>query len=181
MEEKEYFDSYEEGLMQDMLKLCTSFGKLDGTLLSSEDIDAKWKEFAPEYMVEAVKQINSYPEFTIGCAGYIGTAVARWCDIDWGRYHNSKFSSLLGPRGFDDIDDHIVKDILGYELDSTEAGVLAKILLSCSQVAMNKIRHEHIEAQTTKSFHILARTLRVMFRIGASLMLFSEGYRFQKI
>lgn len=181
MEEKEYFDSYEASLMQDLLKLCTSLGQLDGTLLSSEDIDAKWKEFAPEYMVEAVKQINPYPEFTIGCAAYIGMAMAKWWDEDWGRHHNAKYESMLGKRGFDDMDDHIVTDILGYGLDSMDAQMLSKLLLSCAQSAMDKIRHEQVETSTEKAFHILARTLRVMFRIGAAIQLYRMGYKFQKV
>lgn len=183
MEEKEieYFDTYEAGLLQDMLKMCTSLGKLDGTLLSSEDIDGKWKEFAPEYMMEAVKQINTYPEFTIGCAAYMGMAIAKWWDEDWGRHHNAKFSSMLGRRGFDDMDDHIVTDILGYRLDSEEAKMMAGLLLSCSQMAMDKIRHENIETQTVKAFHILARTLKVMFRIGAALQLTQMNYKFEKV
>ncbi|MBO5193581.1 MAG: hypothetical protein J6B62_01665 [Bacteroidales bacterium] len=183
MEEKEmeYLDSYEASLLQEMLKLCTSLGKMDGTLLSSEDIDGKWKEFAPEYMMEAVKNINSYPEFTIGCAAYIGMAIAKWWDEDWGRHHNAGLGSLLGKRGFDDMDDHIVTDILGYGLDSKEAQMLSGLLLSCSQLAMDRIRHENIEMQTTRAFHILARTLRVMFRIGAALQLAQMNYKFEKV
>lgn len=183
MEEKEieYLDSYEAALLQEMLKLCTSLGKLDGTLLSSEDIDGKWKEFAPEYMMEAVKNINSYPEFTIGCAAYIGMAVAKWWDSDWGRHHNAVLGSLLGKRGYDDMDDHIVTDILGYGLDSKEAQMLSGLLLSCSQLAMDRIRHEKIEMQTARAFHILARTLRVMFRIGAALQLAQMNYKFEKV
>lgn len=181
MEEKEYFDNYEAGLLRDLLKLCTSLGKLEGDLLSSEDIDGKWKEFAPEYMVEAVKQINSYPEFTIGCAGYIGMAIAKWWDEDWGRHHSAGFGSLLGKRGFDDMDDHIAQDILGLAEGSTEAGATASLMLSCAQLAMDRIRHENIETQTTKAFHILARTLRAMFRTGAALQLYKDGYKFQKV
>lgn len=181
MEETEYLDSYESSLTDEMLRVCTSLGLLDGTLLASDDIDAKWKEYAPEYMGVAVKQINGYPEFTIGCAGYIGMAVARWWDTDWGRHHGEKFSALLGRRGFDDMDDHITEDILGHKAGSVEAGVISGILLSCAQIAMDRIRHEHIETETVRAFHILARTGRAMFRIGAAIELKRLGYKFQKV
>ena len=75
MEENiKYYDTYEENLQREILKMCTSLGMLDGELLSSEDIDQKWKEWAPEYIAEALPEVNSYPEFAMACAGYAGMA-----------------------------------------------------------------------------------------------------------
>lgn len=179
--ENEYLDNYERGLLQELLDYCTSLGKLDGDLLESADIVGKWQEFAPEYFADAVRQINSYPEYTVGCAGYIGMAVAKWWDDDWAGHYDAKFSEMLGERGFDDIDDHIVADILGMETGSEEAGRLADLMLSCSTLAVNKIRHENIENQTVMAFHVLARTTRAIFKIGAAIQLASAGYKFEKV
>ncbi len=176
-----YYDTYEENLQREMLKMCTSLGMLDGELLASEDIDGKWKEWAPEYIAEALPEVNSYPEFAIACAGYAGMAVAQWWDRDWGRNHSAKYESLHGPRGFDDMDEYIVRNILGLQLDSVEAKQIMNILLCCAQKATTFIRHEHIEHQTVKAFHIFARTVKVMFRTGASLQLKRLGYKFQKV
>lgn len=134
MEEKElgYLDDFEARLTDGLLRLCTSFGMLDGILLESEDINAKWKEFAPEYMADAVPNIREFPEAAIGWAGYIGLATAKWWDEDWGKHHNEKYSSLLGPRGFDDMDEHIMENILGLERGSADAGVISKTLLCCA-------------------------------------------------
>ena len=164
-----------------MLKMCTSLGMLDGELLNSEDIDQKWKEWAPEYIADALPEVNQYPDFAIACAGYAGMAVAHWWDEDWGRNHGSKYEALHGPRGFDDMDEFIVQNILGLTLDSTDAKQIMNILLCCAQKAATFISHEHIEAQTVKAFHIFARTVKVMFRIGASLELKRLGYKFQKV
>lgn len=177
----EYLDSFETSLLDELLRVCTSFGMLEGTLLSSEDIDAKWKEFAPEYMADAVPNLNSFPEAAVGWAGYVGMAVAKWWDRDWSRHHGEKYDTLLGSRGFDDMDDHIVRDILGYELGSPEAGVISKIMLVCAQQAIARIRRENIEGQTLMAFHVFARTARAMFRIGAAIQLKKDGYRFRKV
>lgn len=177
----EYLDSFETSLLDELLSVCTSFGMLEGTLLSSEDIDAKWKEFAPEYMADAVPNLNSFPEAAVGWAGYVGMAVAKWWDRDWSRHHGEKYAALLGSRGFDDMDDHIVRDILGYELGSPEAGVISKIMLVCAQQAIARIRRENIGGQTVMAFHVFARTARAMFRIGAAIQLKKDGYRFQKV
>lgn len=176
-----YYDTYEENLQREILRMCTSLGMLDGDLLSSEDIDHKWKEWAPEYIAEALPEVNTYPEFAIACAGYAGMAAAKWWDEDWGRHHNAAYVSLHGLRGFDDMDEHIVRNILGYSLDSSEAKQIMNILLCCAQKASTFIQHEHIEAQTVKAFHIFARTVKVMFRTGAALQLKRLGYKFQKV
>ena len=181
MEDNRYFDTYENNLLQEMLRVCTSLGMLDGELLNSEDIDQKWKEWAPEYIAEALPEVNSYPEFAIACAGYAGMAVAQWWDQDWGRHHSESYESLHGPRGFDDMDEHIVQKILGLALDSTEAKQIVNILLCCAQKGVDFIRHEQIEVQTVKAFHIFARTVKVMFRIGAALQLRRLGYKFHKV
>ena len=179
--EIQYYEAYEEKLQQEILKMCKSLGMLDNELLSSEDIDQKWKEWAPEYIAEALPEVNSYPEFAIACAGYAGMAVAQWWDEDWGRHHGAEYESLHGTRGFDDMDEHIVQNILKLDLNSSEAKQLMNILLCCAQKAVTFIRHEQIEAQTVKAFHIFARTVKVMFRTGAAIQLRRLGYKFHKI
>ena len=125
--------------------------------------------------------VNSYPEFAIACAGYAGMAVAQWWDQDWGRHHNAKYETLHGPRGFDDMDEYIVQNILGLPLESVDAKQIMNILLCCAQKATTFIQHEHIEHQTVKAFHIFARTVKVMFRVGAALQLKRLGYKFHKV
>ena len=180
-ENTQYYDTYEANLMQEMLKMCASLGMLDKELLASEDIDHKWKEWAPEYIAEALPEVNTYPEFAIACAGYAGMAVAQWWDTDWGRNHGTPYEALHGPRGFDDMDEHIVQKILGLSLDSVEAKQIMNILLCCAQKATTFIQHEHIEHQTVKAFHIFARTVRVMYKTGAALQLKRLGYKFHKV
>ena len=180
-ENAKYYETYEENLLREMLRMCTSLGMLDGDLLRSDDIDQKWKEWAPEYIAEALPEVNQYPEFAIACAGYAGMAAAQWWDEDWGRHHGAKYETLHGPRGFDDMDEFIVRNILGLALDSTDAKQIMNILLCCAQKATTFIQHEHIEAQTVKAFHIFARTVQVMYRIGAALQLKRMGYKFHKV
>ena len=180
-ENTQYFDAYEENLLKELIRTCSSLGMLDRELLNSEDIDQKWKEWAPEYIAEALPEVNSYPEFAIACAGYAGMAVAKWWDEDWGRHHGADYSTLHGPRGFDDMDEHIVQNILGLKLDSPEAKQIINILLVCAQKAVTFIQHEHIEHQTVKAFHVFARTVKVLYRIGAALELRLLGYRFHKV
>lgn len=176
-----YYDEFEQGLLRDMLRLCTSAGVLDGNLLQSDDIDGKWKEFAPEYLADALPQMNRFPEVAFGWAGYIGMAVAEWWDKDWKKHSGDKYASLYGKRGFDDMDDHIMEDVLGYRHGSAESQVITGLMFSCASMAMDRIRHEQVESQTEKAFHVIARSMRVMFRIGASIRLSKLGYSLHKV
>lgn len=176
-----YYDEFEHGLLRDMLRFCTSAGMLDGDLLQSDDVEGKWKEFAPEYLADALPQMNEYPEVAFGWAGYIGMAVAEWWDKDWKKHCKDGYRTLYGKRGFDDIDDHIVEDILGYGHGSLEAKALAGVMFSCARMAMDRIRHEQVESQTEKAFHVIARSMRTMFRIGAAIRLYKLGYSLHKI
>ena len=112
MEELEYYENYEAALVQELLKVCNSAGMLDDTLLASDDIDEKWADYANDYMADAIEQINGYPEVAIAWAGFMGMAVAKWWDTDWRRVSRNEYKSLYGSQGFDNMDDHIVEDIL---------------------------------------------------------------------
>ena len=121
MEQNEYFDTFENNLITELLKLCTSHKMLEGTLLASEDIDERWKEYAPEYMADAVPQVNAFPAAAIAWAGYVGMAVAHRWDEDWATYATEPYEKLHGAEGFDDMDENILQNILGLSLDSDEA------------------------------------------------------------
>ena len=181
IQEIEYLNQFEDNLHAELLKLCTSLGVLGGVLLASDDIDNRWKELAPEYMADAMPELASYPTAAIAWAGYVGMAVAEWWDNDWQSGAKMPYKALYGGQGFDDMDEHILRDILSIPLDSDEAKRTENALRSCAQLAITLIRREGIEAQTTKAFYIFSRTARALYRIGAALRLHALGYKFEKM
>lgn len=181
MEQTEFFDTFENNLLKELLRLCTSHKMLEGTLLSSDDIDERWKEYAPEYMADAVPQVNSFPAAAIAWAGYVGMAVAHRWDEDWATYATEPYEKLHGEQRFDDMDEHILQNILGLTLDSEESKKIEDMMRRCANTAITFIRREEVEAQSTKAFYIFARTTRVLFRIGAAMELHRLGYKFEKV
>lgn len=179
MENLEYYDNFENNLIKELLRLCTSHQMLGGTLLASEDIDERWKEYAPEYMADAVPQVNSFPAAAIAWAGYVGMAVAHRWDVNWENYSTEPYEKLHGEQGFDDMDEHIMQNILRLELDSEEAHKIEDMMRRCANTAITYIRREDTEAQSTKAFYIFARTAKVLFRIGAAMELHRLGYKFE--
>ena len=98
MEDQLYYTMFEDRLCKEMLKICTDAGMLEGILLRSDDIDLKWKELAPEYIADGVKEIAAYPTVSVAWAGYIGLAVACWWNRDWIKLKDHPYSVLLGPN-----------------------------------------------------------------------------------
>lgn len=179
--DKERLTVFENQLTNDMVRIATSHMLLEGTLLSTEDIDSKWHSLAPEYIADAINQIREYPTVSIAWAGYLGMAIANGWDKDWIHTSIAEYHSFYGNNGFDDMDEHIISDILGLPLNDDVAKWIEKTIRICAQTAISKIRHEQIEPQSIMAFHIFSKATKVMFKIGAAIELHRLGYKLQKI
>lgn len=181
MVNKVYLENFENRIVNELLKLCTQYNVLEGTLLSTDDIDARWHEIAPEYVADAVPNIASYPTVAIAWAGYVGMAVAHLWDSDWVVHCKDGYSSLYGPAGFDDMDEHIVQKVLGFHLESREAKGIEQMMRRLGETALSLIRRENIEPQSPMAFHVFARAIKSMYRIGAAIELKRLGYKFEQV
>ena len=56
--EQDYLDSFENNLQERLLGIATECGMLEGTLLSSSDIDDFWLSVAPPDFVNAYPKIH---------------------------------------------------------------------------------------------------------------------------
>ena len=171
MVNKVYLENFESRVTDELLRMCKQYGQLDGTLLATDDIDARWNDFAPEYMADAVPNIASYPTVAIAWAGYIGMGVAHLWDGDWTAHCKDDYKSFYGEQGFDDMDEHIVRDIIGFHLQSQEAAKIEEMMRRLGETALTLIRRERIEPQSPMAFHVYARVVKVMYRLGAAIEL----------
>ena len=181
MVNKVYLENFESRIMDELLRLCTQYKVLEGTLLATDDIDARWHELAPEYGADAVPNIADYPTVAIAWAGYLGMAVAHYWDADWASHSKDEYKAYYGEQGFDDMDEHIVRDIIGFHLESQEAKNIEQMMRRLGEQALTLIRRENIEPQSPMAFHVFARAIKVMFRIGASMELKRLGYKFEQV
>ena len=180
MNDLEYYNSFEERLQLELLKLCNTAGMLDSVLAESEDITDKWNDYATPYMADAIEQVNDYPNASIAWPAFMGMAVAKWWDTDWIANQNNPYEKLYGVEQWDDMDDHIMVDILGYPLGSPEEKEIRDITITCAEMAISMIMKEDFEPGSEKACYMLARTMKVMYKIGAALQLKRMGYKFQK-
>ena len=181
MNNTEYLDSFEKKVYSEILKLCTSYVAIDGILPTSQDIEEHWNILAPEYLHDSIPQINDYPTVSIAWAGYLGMAVACQWDGDWASHKNNEYKSYYGELGFDDMDEHIVRDIIGFHLESQEAKKIEDMMRRLGETALTLIRRERIEPQSPMAFHVYARVVKVMFKIGAAIELKRLGYKFEQV
>lgn len=178
---KDYLDNFETKLQEELLRLCTSYKMLNGVLLATEDIDNRWHALAPDYMADAVPEIRDYPTVSVAWAAYLGLAVAYGWDTDWETSSKVAYQSYYGSQGFDDMDEHIIKDTLGLLLDGYEARDLEDIIRRCGEMTVSLIRREQIEPQSPMAFHVFARACKVMYHTGAAIELKRLGYKFEKL
>ena len=177
----EYLVRFEHKLEQELLKLCTNYHYLDGVLLETEDITEHWKTLAPEYVADAVNEVQNYPVVSVAWACYLGMGVACAWDADWARFSKAPYQAFYGEQGFDDMDENIVKNLLGLRLDSDEAKNIEEMIHRCGQTTVSLIRYEQVEPQSALAYHVFARAAKVMFRIGAAMELKRLGYKFEKV
>lgn len=179
MDNIEYLDTFELSLHEKLLQLCRSHGKLAGVFPSSENIDDYWKFVGPEYLADAVQLVGDYPVVSVAWALYMGMAVAHGWDEDWNKLMTTPYNEFYGERGFDDMDEHIVADILGISLGSSAAQDIENLVRSCGELTVQLIYQEQVEPQSIVAYHIFVRAARAMYRVGAALELERLGYKMQ--
>lgn len=170
---------YETRLVERLLELCGQRGLLDGMLLNSPDITVKWETLSAEYAGDAVREFNGYPEVVLAWSAYIGMAVACWWDKDWIRYKDQGYDRLVGERGFDDLDEHVTRDILKIPLASDAARKLASDLAFLAGGAYSFMLHKGVDYQSVEAFNVFRETLSAMYRVGAAIELKRLGYKME--
>ena len=170
-------DRFEQLLEDGLLKICSGAGLLPGELVRNPDLDALWDVYIKDYIADAVVNFNEYPEAALAWAGFLGLGTAWAWDADWQQYKDRPYRRWYGSRGWDDMDEHILRDILGLPLDSHEAKKISDTLQSCALAVLGLLQHEGVETQTARGFYLLSRAYTVLYRIGVAIELDRLGYR----
>ncbi len=183
LEQGQYLTEFEDRLLKQLLRQMTDAGVLNGQLLEVEELTDRWKTSAPEYMAAAVPEIAKYPVVAIAWAAYVGIGASVLWDTDWESYEDVEdlYSLLAKPRGFDELDEYVLQGLLGYALGGKDATKVEDLLRSAARTAINTIEKEGVEAQSVMAFHIFARATKVMYRLGVSVGLRLQGYKYEKV
>lgn len=173
----EELDRFEEILERGLVKICTTAGLLEGSVLRSPDIEQKWDEYITRYVEDAVANFEEYPHPTYAWAAFLGMGVAWNWDHDWVVGGHLPYEAYYGAEGWDDMDEYVMYEIFGLEKDGETAGKLIGTLLNCAEATEALIRHNGIEVDTEFGFYTVVRAYQVFYRIGASIALHKFGYK----
>lgn len=181
MIQDQYLDTYEQGLIEHLLRMLSDMKLLNRQLLTSQDLSEKWNQMAPAYVADGVKEIAKYPTVSLGWAMYLGMAVANYWDKDWETYGSMPqlYEYIRDKRGFDYMDEYIRETVL--ELKGEEFDRMEQVVQDCAQQVLSKIRHEQIEPQSPMAFYVYARSIKVLFHMGAAVELKRMGYKMEKM
>ena len=181
MRQQEYLDQFEASLMDSLLTLCREAGYISGKMPATDDITNKWDSMSPSYIKDALHEINDYPLVALGWAMYVGMAVARYWDTDWNIYgrHANLYEHLRDKRGFDYLDEVVRGEILG--LTGEDFLKIEDLVRRCARHVQDKIRHEQIEPSSVMAFYAFARSVYVLYQIGAAVELERCGYKMEKV
>jgi len=168
--QKKSLDLFESTLENGLCKIC---GIIEP--MSSPDIDHKWDIFIKDYVADAIENIHDYPEAAIGFSCFLGMAVAHNWDKDYERFKNRGYKSYYGSNGYDDMDDHILENVL--KLGGEDIKKTSDRIQSCAFATIELLKHEQIEMGTAYGFYALSRCYTVLFRLGVSIELKRLGYR----
>ncbi len=181
-EDNQFLEEYEERLTRTLLGQLTDAGFLAGELLAVEELEEKWSGSAAEYMAAAVPQLNDYPAAAVAWAAYMGVGASVLWDTAWEKYADVEdlYTPIAEPRGFDEMDEYVMEEMLGYALQSDDATRLENLFRSAAQTTLTMIRKESIESQSVMAFYVFARSAKVFFRLGVAVGLKLLGYSYQK-
>lgn len=172
-----FLDGFERILQDGLVKICDGAGLTAGEILESPDITDKWDVYMKDYVGDAVENFNQYPEAALGWAAFLGMGVAAMWDRDWEKGSAMGYKDYYGSRGWDDMDEHILHDLMYLNLEKDEARKISNCMLSCATATLELIRHEGIEPQTERGFYVLVRAYSVFYRLGATIELKRLGYK----
>ena len=178
-----YLQKYRETLFNKLLSVAKDLHIIENNVLQTDDLLLKWKEIAPEYMMDAIPNIEKYPRTAIAWAVYVGIAFATYWDIDWIAHKDDDniYKSLVNARGFDEMDEYIVEELLGIDFSSSEAEKMENNIKSLTEAALSQIRREEVEPQSVMAFHVFAATVELMFIFGVGYQLHRLGYKYVKV
>ena len=102
---------------------------------------------------------------------------------------NEKLLSMIPPELREDYEEIVLQNEDSYEhilvkaadKISAYAKCIEEMMRRLGEAALTLIRRENIEPQSPMAFHVYARVVKVMYRIGAAIELKRLGYKFEQV
>ena len=174
---------FEKNLIDDLHKYLMSEKLVDEKLPECPDLEELWKPIVKAYLPDGVREFQDYPVSSLGWIMFVGMALAKFWDVDWEKYSSesgeSLYKALRDAKGYDNMDDHILEDILG--LDEAESKRMGSVVGECAARTLSAIQHSGIEPGTKEASQAYISALHALYTMGVAMELNALGYHMTKI
>jgi len=174
---------FEEYIKNDLHQFLIGVKKVDEKLPECPDLEEIYPDIEEAYLPYGVKEFNGYPLVSLGWMMFIGMAMAKFWDEDWVKYSEEGGKSLLNrlvdARGYDNLDDYILEDVLA--LDKEESERVSSIVGECAARILSAIQHSGIEPGTESAVKAYLASIHLLYSMGVAMELNALGYHMTAI
>lgn len=176
--------SVEREIKEDLRRYLTGEKRLDEMLPECPDLEELWPAVRDAYMPDGVREFPEYPVVSLGWIMFVGMGMAKYWDDDWEKYSKvggaELYFSMRDARGYDNLDDYVLQDVLG--LDEKEAEATSKIVGECAARTYHLLTGSaHLEAGTTEAAAAYIDALHQLYLMGIYTELNAMGYHLTKM
>ena len=175
-ESKEIAARFEEKVRKDLIEFLQKKEALDSHVPECPDVEEKWGEIARRYIPDGAREFQNYPVVSLGWMMLIGMTMSFYWDTDWEKYKDKKniYEEVRDKRGYDDMDDAVVLDILGYRDEAAEK--ITELVAECASRVFSLLNHEHVEPGTEAALGCYIAALHQLYLAGMAMELNALGY-----
>ena len=176
MDNKAIARDFEAKVKADLESFLQHKGALAAHVPECPDVEERWGEIARAYMPDGAREFGQYPVVSLGWAMLIGMAMAWYWDTDWARYSAEKniYEQLRDRRGYDNMDEAVVEDVLGYAGEAAEK--VTELVAECASRVYSLLSHEHVELGTEAALGCYIAALHQLYLAGMAMELNALGY-----
>lgn len=175
-ETKKIVKEFEEKVRKDLTEFLISKDALDRHIPECPDVEDKWGEIARSYLPDGAREFKDYPVVSLGWMMFVGMAMAWYWDTDWEKNANRTdfYTSLRDKRGYDNMDEVVVEDVLGYKGEAAEK--ISELVAECASRVHSLLLHEKVEPGTEAAFGSYVAALHQLYLAGMAMELNALGY-----
>ena len=168
-------------MLADLHRFLIGRDAVDEHLPQCPDVEAKWPAVAEAYLPDGIREFADYPVASLGWMMFIGMAIAKFWDQDWEKYAtvDDLYTPLRDKRGFDNLDEYILDEVLDLHGDAAEA--MQELVGDCAERTKRAIFRLDIEPGTVEAFKAYVAGLQCMYQMGMAVQLNAMGYHMTKL
>ncbi|MDE7380820.1 MAG: hypothetical protein K2N03_01660 [Muribaculaceae bacterium] len=167
---------FQQKVHDDLYKFLLDKKAIDAHLPECPDVEEKWDVISRAYLPDGIREFQEFPVTSLGWMMLIGMAMAYYWDTDWegNSAREDFYEALRDLKGYDNLDEAVVTDILGYDGEKGEK--VTEDVAECASRVYTMLTHNHIEPGSPEAFGCYVAALHELYLMGMAVELNALGY-----